>query len=498
MNKRIENYKELLEVLPRNNIKNAKAYVKKALLMKQAALEYKKELLKVIHNRYYSLLIKDENEQIKIKESYLKDIKDKLYLLNDNDSYEKSSLDKMLYDLKKFYKDDLVKANQNIEKTLNKFEVVGVKLESKDFNYKEEVNEYMTLFIKEKNVDSVNLKELFDKLYWKCPNILENIYLNFRHLYFKNQKTFDKYYNNKLKEANLDLLKINNTYKEYLELQNKDIKKLQDKFLNNELDIKEYDDNKINKLRDSLIIKSTTEDEENNSIQKLSYTLFEYKNYLRFKPVIDEVKKIYNEKNNNKNLTKSILKKINKCEKNIKKANRTFFKLKEEKKRNIIEKNLQELKELYKEYDEDKFKEKIATKLNDDSTILDALELVNSYKINLSYILRSINEEIEDEEIKKEEEILERFLVYPNNNLINNIAINDDTNVTTIILDKYKLMNINLSSEQLEETNIDIIISTVNKVLISDNLKKNKISYDTISSLCEMNKILEKENMKEV
>lgn len=498
MNKRIENYKELLDVLPRNNVKNSKAYVKKALLMKQAALEYKKELLSVIHNRYYSLLIKDENEQIKIKESYLEDIKDKLYLLNDNDSYEKSSLDKMLYDLKKFYKDDLVKANQNIEKTLNKFEIVGVKLDCNDFNYGEEVNEYMTLFIKEKNIESVNLKELFDKLYWKCPNILENIYLNFRHLYLKNKKTFDKYYDNKLKEANLDISKINNNYKEYLDLKSKDIKILQDKFLNNELDIKEYDDNKIHKLKETLLIKNTTEDEENSSIQKLSNTLYEYKNYLRFKNVIDEIKKLYNEKNNNKNLTKSILKKISKCEKNIKKANRTFFKLKEEKKNAIIEKNIQELKELYKEYDEDKFKEKVATKLDDNSTVFDALKLVSSYKINLSYIFRNLNEEITDEEIKKEEELLKEFLAYPNNNLINNIAIKDDIDVTTIILDKYKLMNINLSSEQLEETNIGVTISTVDKVLISDNLKSNNISYNTISSLCEMNKILEKENMKEV
>lgn len=498
MNKRIENYKELLEVLPRNNIKNAKVYVKKALLMKQAALEYKKELLKVIHNRYYSLLIKDENEQIKIKESYLEDIKDKLYLLNDNDSYEKSSLDKMLYDLKKFYKDDLVKANQNIEKALNKFEVVGLKLDSKDFNYGEEVNEYMTLFIKEKNADSLNLKELFDKLYWKCPNILEYIYLNFRHLYLKNKKTFDKYYDNKLKEANLDLLKINNTYKEYLDLKRKDIKTLQDKFLNNELDIKEYDENKINKLRDSLIFKPTTKEEENSSIQKLSNTLYEYKNYLRFKGIIDEVKKIYNEKNNNKNLTKSILKKISNCEKNIKKANRTFFKLKEEKKTVIIEKNLQELKQLYKQYDEDKFKEKVAIKLDDNSTIIDALKLINSYKINLSYILKNLNEDIDDEDIKKEEELLKEFLAYPCHNLISNITINDDMNITTIILDKYKLMNINLSSEQLEEANIDITISTVDKVLISANLNNNNVSYDVISSLCEMNKILEQENMKEV
>lgn len=172
--------------------------------------------------------------------------------------------------------------------------------------------------------------------------------------------------------------------------------------------------------------------------------------------------------------------------------------MKEEKKNAIIEKNLQELKDLYNEYDKDKFKEKIANKLNDNSTILDGLKLLNAYKINFGYVLKNINEDIKDEEIKEEEEALETFLASPNNNLINNVLITDDRNIITIILDKYKLMNINLSGEELEENNIDIIISTVDKILISEVLKKNNITYDDLYNLCEMDKILEKENMKEV
>ena len=38
-----------------------------------------------------------------------------------------------------------------------------------------------------------------------------------------------------------------------------------------------------------------------------------------------------------------------------------------------------------------KFKEKIATELNDNSTLLDILNILNSYKINFQKILKTIN-----------------------------------------------------------------------------------------------------------
>ena len=496
MNKRIDHYKELLQILPRNNVKNSREYMKKAVLMKEAVEAYKKELVNSIKKRYTSIVITAENEELKSLGNYLEDIKSKLYLLGKNDSYEKSSLDETLYNLKKFYNDDLVNVNKNIDTALTKFMVVGVNLTEKDFNYGTEVEEYMKVFFQEKNPESNNLKETFDKIYWKCPNLIEKIYLNFRYLFFKNKKIFEKYYDKKIKEANLNVTLINDNYKKYLDLNESDIKTIQDKFLNNILDVKEYDDSKISKLKETLVTKNLTEDEQNENILKLSHTLHEYKNYIIFKDVIEEIKKLYAEKNNNKNLTKGILKKISKCEKKIKKANRTFLKLKEEKKNNIIANNIKELKELYNEYDDAKFKEKIATELNDNSTLLDILNILNSYKINFQKILKTINPEISNNEIISEENKLQDFIIYPYNSLINNVTINDQREITTIILDKYKLMNVNLTLEQLEDVNIDNIISTVNKVLVNTYINKSNIKYSDLNNACDMKKILEKENIK--
>ncbi len=495
MNKRIEHYKELLQVLPRNNVKNSKIYLEKATFMKEAAIEYKNELINEIKKRYVNLLVTNENEEIKILENYLGDKKDFLYLLDNNESYEKSSLNESLYAIQKFYKNDLVKVNQDISVAIKKFNLVGVTLKPSDFTYGKEIEEYMTEFLKENNPESNILKELFDKLYWKNPGLIENIYLNFRYLYFKYKKNFDRYYDNKKENINLNLESFMTEYKKYLSIKNKDIKLLQDKILNGELDIKDYEENKIEKTKDGLFLKRTTKEIDDEIIIKLSNTLQEYKNYLRFKTIIEEIKLIYEDKSN-KSLTKSILKNIAKCEKKIKKANRKFFKLKEEKKSLIINSNIEELKNYYKEYDESKFKEKVATSLNDNSTLLDILKLINSYKINLINILKKNNEEITDQEIDLEEKALKEFIFNPNNTFVNNTTIKDTRDITTIILDKYKLMNINLTNEQLEDTNLDNLISMVNKIMISNTISSSSLKFEDLNSLCEMKKILDKENIE--
>lgn len=510
MNKRLEQYKELLQVLPRNNVKNSRVYLKKATLMKQAATIYKDELLKDIKRRYQSIVIEQDNEEIKLLENYLEDMKKNLYLLSDfNDSYEKSNLNVTLYDLKKFYKNDLTKVNQDIQVSIEKFLLVGVKLGPSDFTYGEEVEEYMKLFFQEENPDSENLKASFDKLYWKSPELIEHIYLNFRYLYFSYKKKFEKYYANKLKDVQITdkdkyLKEYQNYLAKYLLLKSSDAKILQDQFLDGTLDIKEYDDAKISKLRESLILKETNQAELDDNFLKLSYTLFEYKNYLRFKKIIEEIKKIHEDKGN-KSLTKSILKKISKCEKKIKKMNKKIrfrkrFKGPEApvaKFYSIIDANLVELKDLYNDYDDAKFKEKISTSLNEESTLLDVLVLAISYKNNLAKILKIDNEDMTDSDILKEERALTEFIFYPNNTIINNITIDDTRDLVTIIFDKYKLMNINVTNEQLEEANLDSVISMVNKILINSYINRSNIKYIDLNSACEMKKILEKEE-KEV
>ena len=52
MNEKLNNYKELLNVLPRNNVKNSRTYVQKAAVMRDEASRVKKQVLREINRRY--------------------------------------------------------------------------------------------------------------------------------------------------------------------------------------------------------------------------------------------------------------------------------------------------------------------------------------------------------------------------------------------------------------------------------------------------------------
>jgi hypothetical protein len=500
MSKKIEQYKELLQVLPRTNVKNSREYKKKALIMKQEMQEQREKALKEIKKRYLGIVVDGSNE-IDILKEYLNKSEEKLSFLNQyNDSYEKIGLNEVLYDLRKFYKNDLFQVNNDIRISIEIFNTALVTLTEKDFKYGKEVETYMREFYKLDNKNLEKLQETFDHLYWKCPNLFEYINICLRHLYTKNKKAFEKYCSNQIKGT--DLSKEEEHYKyiysKYLQQESSDIGILRDKFLEGILDIKEYDDSKVSKLKAAILLKEEENDNQMNNILKLSYSLYEYKKYLEFKNLIDKVKIIYSDKNN-KSLTKSLLKTIKKSEKKIKKANkkinfrRFLFKnnAKVDKFYNRINTCLLELKDKYKEYDEAKFKETIATRLNDNSTLLDALKVVSSFKIDFGKMLKEENEEITNQEIEDKLKELREFTLYPYNNIVNNITISDNSDIVTIILDKYKLLNINITSEQLEDTNIDSLISQVSKILVNHYINSSNLTFENLNDACDLKKVLD-------
>ena len=127
-------------------------------------------------------------------------------------------------------------------------------------------------------------------------------------------------------------------------------------------------------------------------------------------------------------------------------------------------------------------------------TLLDVLKLLNAYKINFLAIVKQLNEEVTDEEFKNLENVLEEFINNPNNNFIKNVTITDTKDIKTIILDKYNLVNINITEEQLEDTNIESFISTISKIITSIYLTKSNLKYEDLNSACEMKEILKKED----
>lgn len=486
----IEVSKNLLDTLPKNNIKNKNKY-KEAL--NETVEKYQNILVKIeneMSERYKKYTNINENNELELQTLKISNIKENLYLLNHyNSSFEKLNLDKILYRLNHFYKSDLQEANKNINHCINIFKQVGINLQSLDFNYSEYANEYMTVLLNTK--DEEKIKECFEKVYWQCPDLLIHIELNIKYLYYKNIKTFEKYIENKRNEfingngeniletynnlvINSDLL-LSNSHYIWL-----------NKFMNNELNVYDYEPAKISKIYASFI----KEEKENSSeeINKLSNSSLEYKNYLYFKYLIDDLKEKYNTKKDQKNILKKLIKEIQKKEKLISKY--SSKKNKKEKINIKIMNLIKELESLYEELDVVKFNDIINKKLTEDSSIYEALLIACS---NYLYMVRCMKKNDKTEGFELEQYKLIDYILNPYNTIIQNIGFREDKDISLIISDKYKLSNFEITKETFEtEEKIDEIIMNAKKINIFNNFI-NIIGYDNLKYIIKYKEIEKKE-----
>ena len=250
------------------------------------------------------------------------------YTNNLSTPYEKSGLDKLVYQLSHYQKreDDLKSQSENILKIIKIFKLAGINLTSQDFNYTKSVQDYMEIFFENiNNLDSPKLKTAFETTYWRSPDIITQIELNVRYLYLKNQKHFENYINNLCKQL---LSKFNNGEKsiidDYAYLHDKLEKvKYENKnnlildFYTQKLNIDNYSDEKIIPIINDLF---PVEFKIEVAI-KLLNSLKEYQNYLHYQGISDEIKKLYNEQLEDKFLQKRF-KQISKLEKELFKLNK--------------------------------------------------------------------------------------------------------------------------------------------------------------------------------
>ena len=197
LNSQIEIDKEILSVLPKNNKKNVKAYQDKAEEIKQEYVSFLNDITAEIKRRAVKINSISPNSKIDELVTELKGL-EKIKLLDSNKtSFEKMELDEMLYVLKRFYKNNLELVNESILNCIEKFKAAGIDLEEKDFNYSIYTKEYMATFLEEMkkgDCNSTKVKDKFEQIYWKCPDIIIHIELNFRSLYLKNEKAINEYY----------------------------------------------------------------------------------------------------------------------------------------------------------------------------------------------------------------------------------------------------------------------------------------------------------------
>lgn len=493
--------KEILDTLPKKGIRANTRYAERVLEIASKYYIYEDMLYNEIKARYEGFLDKKSNSTLDVNEQ-VNSLEEKIYLLNEyNTPYEKIGLDRDILILRYYYKRDLSIVNNAIADAITKFRESGIPISLADFNYNKYVTEYLAIFLDkfEKNeLDNPEIKSKFEEIYWKCPELITYIELNLQYIYSKNERKIEK----NLEEKKQELFKefprkeVVSKYNQYriLAIENdlNDAKKIVDNFRSGKLKVKDYTRDAISKSVAQYTGMQTINEEDTEKVcqdlVKLMHSLEEYQGYLKFKPIIDEVIATYKEKSKYKNSYSQLKKQIDKSDNKILKLNFGIFS------RNSLPKQTEialETKNLYKQLSIEKVYQTIANKLNDNSTIFDVLNLASSFYEYLFTHIINKDKNISDEQIVDQIEDLIEFVKWPYFNILNNINILEEKDIAFIIKDRYNLLNINISREDLDESNLGNIIETLKKVQLFYYIYKNNINLDDLEDELELKAVLD-------
>ena len=507
--------KEILETMPVNNEKNTHKYNEKIQELEKEYTVLENQILNEIKNRFNSKTENKPNNEIQKLQKELENYESIIEIINNIKSpYEKSNLNKETYRLGKYYKENLENVNNQILVCINILRNLGIEISAQDFAISDYAKEYMEVFFSEMkigDIDSDNIKNKFEEIYWKCPDLITHIEINIKNIYMNNLLIINKFYDKKKQEI-LSKYKINEeqiieeyyiTKKELnkLKLINRD--NLLNKFLNGELNVKDYTQDKINSYYEKILNKETLDvinknpekiEEADINILKFKNSIYEFKKYLEFKFIINEVFERYKEKDKYKSLYKADLKKIKANENKIKKINKKSFFRNKNNNNQEINNLINELKNDYKTFGRDEFYSKIANEVNGSTSLYSVLNLASCfYEFLVDCIIKN-DKEIEQTEIDKKINELIEFVKFPYFTIINNIYIDENKDIALIIKDRYKLLNFNIEKDDLAEDNLDNLLNLLEKIKINYAIKKAGLNIEEIISICNFKKVIEENN----
>lgn len=490
--KDIETVKANLEILPKKTKVNKAKYneyleeqLKKITPMIEEA---EKEISKRVEQ-----IKKHNTEESLPEERELLDIAKVKRLSSLSSSSNKMNLDYYLYELSSFENNNLEKINGVILKILLAFKEVGIILTPKDFEYSEVVQKYMDTLIN----DYDNIEKVFDDIYWENSNIITQIELNIRYLYFKHKKEIDKYYES-LKEEPLDEyltkyieLKTNQKLNEY---QNRTY--LFNNFINHTLMLTAYSEKTIDGLLTDIILDREDEDNYLNLI-KLSSSLSEYNEYLNFEYIIKDIKELFTKKEEYKGKYDLKLKDITKKEKELFSLNKQINKT------GLFKPNLKKINELklkrnttitdilslYIELDELTIQNDIYNNVTNETTYQDILKLTC---FNTKYFIKLLKDQIDNltiEDINQNITNLFEYAFGSEINIISNIAISEEKDIPKIIKDKYRLLNISINEENLNKDDIEKVQKNIEDLIIYYNIKKINLNIQDIDFIFKAEKL---------
>lgn len=492
----VNNIKEVITNMPQNsksNLRECKGYLERQLDLFKVR---KENITDEIKRRYNIILDKETKDKITIDIAPKRSLLDKISVLNNtNTPYEKIGLDRIVFNINRYYEDDLESLNKEILKAISCFDTVGITLTPDDFFYSGYLKEYIRVLLS-KNIEEA--KNKLNEIYWKSPSIINQVAMNIVSLYYKYEKKFIAYFNN-LKENILkenrkeDLINVYNKLQDSIDSNYYSIYNISKRFIEGEDSIKDFSLDKYKIYIETISTGIATE----SSLDKLYSSLNEYKMYSKYKYLIDSFIKIYKEKDKYKDGYKNLYKDIIKDEKKIISINKKIsFQKKWHKnssgKIEILLINLNTLilglKDKYDDLQIQKVNELIS-KCSDNLNYYDILNIISSYYLYLRKLILDNNTNNEEEIDNYILEIKE-FLVSNKLTIINNISILEESNIPNIITNIYRLLNIKIEENEIED-NIDNYLEIIRKIKIVNKINNSDISYDEILFQTEAKPIID-------
>lgn len=535
--KDIDTKTSVLENLPTKTKTNQKKYNDKIKEYTKKYTEYEANLKKYLLAKSHSFELKEEEQgnldALKNRVSALEHVK---FLLNPaNTYYEKMGFDELMYQISNYETFNFNSLNEIINAFLDKFMEAGISLTGEDFSYTCYVEEYMTAFLEVRNQKlegHERLASVFEKIYWVNPDIIAHIELNFRKLIRENAKRFNAYIEalqekakqeagvqnyldclNKLKDATID---EQNALKE-------NVDDIIDACESGEMDINSFmQDSKARTSAYEFLVPETVDKNDVGAMQKVCTVLqrlyenvIEYKEYMRFESLLQKFKTTYKDTKKPTELKKgeisslhAVLNKITENEQALEKLNRKIkgnrnsifdFKherdLKELKSQSVIK--AQELSELYKQYDEEYFKDKVMDIISPTMTVADVLHLYYSFDYFKKNALQKIFNLNNYEDVKSYSKEFAEFANNPMNVIMEGVPIFSETNIPKIIANKYRLNGIKIDEMDLSIDNIENLSSRILLILRIHKVETSKTSVEKIWFRIEVKKLITDREGKE-
>ena len=490
---RFEEFKELVNTLPVNNIANRrkkKEIISKELNSVQEDITKAKEEIQRRLDKINSFTEEDTYE-IENKLEACRIINE----LNDfNNPFEKMHLDYYLYQLHRYYKEDFESVNMCIMKIIESFNKVGIWLTEDDFDLSKYAKEYLAAILNKRSDESIS--EIFDRIYWQCPEIISSIETNFERIYLKYQKNITKFYDDRRAEF-LKSHSIEELRTMYISLSNEleDINlsseyNIINKFKEKELLYADLDDNNISKRIYNLFLDT---EPDSTLLNQLEESLNEYKIYLKYEYLLPTMKTKLNEKDSYKGKYGLVIKDINKLENKLLSLNKQqdkkplFGMINKKKKETLlfdINSTIKDLQTKYEELKDASFNDIIFNKLSKDSTILEVLECVAG---NYLYFVNETKQKEEDLSLKDLGEKFEELKkdIYTNKfNILPNTALLEEKDIKLILVDKYKLKKINIPDD-LDLDKVEHILNDIFYIKMRNVIDESMISLEELNFMMD-------------